>query len=254
VKLLPALAALLVPLSAGAEESEWRPPFITTPPEVVERMLQVAETRADDLVIDLGSGDGRIVIAAAQKYGARAVGIELDGALVQKSREAARAARLGDKVSFIEGDVLAADISKATVVTVYLLPDLMRKLQARFIQELAPGTRIVSHAFTMAGWAPDRSEMVKVKERHPGQGDESRLHLWIVPADVRGVWRGPGMEVRIEQNFQNLDIEGASRATITGRNITWEVGGARFSGRVEGNRMTGEVFVMGVSRPFALAR
>jgi len=254
VKLLPALAVLLVPLSAGAEESEWRPPFITTPPEVVERMLQVAETRADDLVIDLGSGDGRIVIAAAQKYGARAVGIELDGALVQKSREAARAAQLGDKVSFIEGDVLAADISKATVVTVYLLPDLMRKLQARFIQELAPGTRIVSHAFTMAGWAPDRSEMVKVKERHPGQGDESRLHLWIVPADVRGVWRGPGMEVRIEQNFQNLDIEGASRATITGRNITWEVGGARFSGRVEGNRMTGEVFVMGVSRPFALAR
>ena len=254
MKLLPALAALLVALSAGAEESEWRPPFITTPPEVVERMLQVAETRADDLVIDLGSGDGRIVIAAAQKYGARAVGIELDGALVQKSREAARAAQLGDKVSFIEGDVLAADISKATVVTVYLLPDLMRKLQARFIQELAPGTRIVSHAFTMAGWAPDRSEMVKVKERHPGQGDESRLHLWIVPADVRGVWRGPGMEVRIEQNFQSLEIEGASRATIAGRNITWEVGGARFSGRVEGNRMTGEVFVMGVSRPFALAR
>jgi len=217
-------------------------------------MLQVAETRADDLVIDLGSGDGRIVIAAAQKYGARAVGIELDGALVQKSREAARAAQLGDKASFIEGDVLVADISKATVVTVYLLPDLMRKLQARFIQELAPGTRIVSHAFTMAGWAPDRSEMVKVKERHPGQGDESRLHLWIVPADVRGVWRGPGMEVRIEQNFQSLEIEGASRATIAGRNITWEVGGARFSGRVEGNRMTGEVFVMGVSRPFALAR
>ena len=254
MRLLLGLMCLLVALGVRAEESEWRPPFITTPPEVVERMLQVAETRADDLVIDLGSGDGRIVIAAAQKYGARAVGIELDGALVQKSREAARAAQLGDKVSFIEGDVLAADISKATVVTVYLLPDLMRKLQARFIQELAPGTRIVSHAFTMAGWAPDRSEMVKVKERHPGQGDESRLHLWIVPADVRGVWRGPGMEVRIEQNFQSLDIEGASRAAISGRDVTWEVGGARFSARVEGNRMTGEVFVMGVSRPFALAR
>ena len=245
---------LLVALSGRAEENEWRPPFITTPAEVVERMLQVAETRADDLVIDLGSGDGRIVIAAAQKYGARAVGIELDGALVQKSRAAARAAQVADKVSFIEGDVLRADISKATVITIYLLPDLMRQLQPRFIQELAPGTRIVSHAFSMAGWAPDRTETVKVKERHPGQGDESRLHLWIVPADVRGVWRGPGMEVRIEQNFQNLDIEGASRATITGRNITWEVGGARFSGRVEGNRMTGEVFVMGVSRPFALAR
>ena len=254
MRLLLGLMGLLVALSGGAEENEWRPPFITTPPEVVERMLQVAETRADDLVIDLGSGDGRIVIAAAQKYGARAVGIELDGALVQKSREAARAAQVADKVSFIEGDVLRADISKATVITIYLLPDLMRQLQPRFIQELAPGTRIVSHAFTMAGWAPDRSETVKVKERHPGQGDESRLHLWIVPADVRGVWRGPGMEVRIEQNFQSLDIEGASRAAISGRDVTWEVGGARFSARVEGNHMAGEVFVMGVSRPFTLTR
>ena len=254
MRLLLGLMCLLVALGVRAEESEWRPPFITTPPEVVERMLQVAETRADDLVIDPGSGDGRIVIAAAQKYGARAVGIELDGALVQKSREAARAAQVADKVSFIEGDVLRADISRATVITIYLLPDLMRQLQPRFIQELAPGTRIVSHAFTMAGWAPDRSETVKVKERHPGQGDESRLHLWIVPADVRGVWRGPGMEVRIEQNFQSLDIDGASRAAISGRNISWEVGGARFSARVEGNHMAGEVFVMGASRPFALTR
>ena len=254
MRLALGLVSLLLALSGRAEESDWRPPFITTPPEVVERMLQVAQTRADDLVIDLGSGDGRIVIAAAQKFGARGVGIELDGALVRKSRDAARAAQVADKVSFIEGDVLAADISRASVITAYLLPDLMRKLQSRFIQELAPGTRIVSHAFTMAGWAPDRSEVVKVKEKHPGQGDESRLHLWIVPADVRGVWRGPGMEVRIEQNFQNLDIEGASRATIAGRNITWEIGGARFSGRVEGNHMTGEVFVMGVSRPFALTR
>ena len=253
MRVLAVLLALVASMVRG-EETEWRPPFITTPPEVVERMLQVAQTRADDLVIDLGSGDGRIVIAAAQKYGARAVGIELDGALVQKSRAAARAAQVADKVSFLEGDVLVADISKATVITVYLLPELMRKLQSRFIRELAPGTRIVSHAFTMAGWAPDRSELVKVKERHPGQGDESRLHLWIVPADVRGVWRGPGMEVRIEQNFQSLDIEGASRATLAGREITWEVGGARFSARVEGNHMTGEVFVMGVSRPFALTR
>jgi protein-L-isoaspartate O-methyltransferase len=254
VRLALGLIALLLALSGGAEESEWRPPFITTPPEVVERMLQVAQTRADDLVIDLGSGDGRIVIAAAQRFGARGVGIELDRALVEKSREAARAAQVADKVSFIQGDVLAADISRASVITVYLLPDLMRKLQSRFIQELAPGTRIVSHAFTMAGWAPDRSEVVKVKEKHPGQGDESRLHLWIVPADVRGVWRGPGMEVRIEQNFQNLDIEGASRATLSGRNITWEVGGARFSARVDGDHMAGEVFVMGVSRPFELTR
>jgi hypothetical protein len=139
-------------------------------------------------------------------------------------------------------------------VTVYLLPALMEKLQSRFIDQLAPGTRIVSHAFTMAGWAPDRSETVRLKERHPGQGDESRVHLWVVPANVRGVWRGPEMEVRIEQNYQSIEVQGASRATISGRNISWETGGARFSGRVEGERMSGEVFVMGVSRPFALTR
>src|SRR4030095_2528032 len=118
----------------------------------------------------------------------------------------------------------------------------------------APGTRIVSHSFTMTGWAPDRSETVKVKQAHAGQGNESRLHLWIVPANVRGTWRGPGMEVRIEQNFQSVDVEGASKATISGRNLNWEVGGARFSARVDGNRMVGEVFVMGESRPFALGR
>jgi protein-L-isoaspartate O-methyltransferase len=143
--LLPALAALLVALSAGAEESEWRPPFITTPPEVVERMLQVAETRADDLVIDLGSGDGASS-SPRRRSTARAVGIELDGALVQKSREAARARGRARQGELHRGRRAAADISKATVFTVYLLPDLMRKLQARFIQELAPGTRIVSHA------------------------------------------------------------------------------------------------------------
>lgn len=249
------LLALATPFAgAGANGNEWRPPFITTPPEVVERMLQVADTRAADLVIDLGSGDGRIVITAAQKFGARGLGIELDGTLVEKSRESARLAQVSDRVSFVQGDVLTADIARASVVTVYLLPALMEKLQSRFIDQLAPGTRIVSHAFTMAGWAPDKTETVRITERHPGQGDESRLHLWIVPANVRGHWHGDGMRIRIEQNYQAIEVEGASRATLSGRDITWEVGGARFSGRVEGDRMVGELFVMGVSRPFVLTR
>jgi SAM-dependent methyltransferase len=222
---------------AQADENEWRPPFITTPPEVVERMLEMAGTRADDLVVDLGSGDGRIVIAAARKYGARGLGIELDGKLVRRSREIAEAARVADKVRFVEGDVLVAPISQATVVTVYLLPALMGKLQARFIDELAPGTRIVSHAFGMAGWAPDASETVKLTGRHAGQGDESTLHLWIVPANVRGVWRAPGLELRIEQNYQQIDVAGASRARLSGRKISWD----GFQGRVDGNRIVGEL-------------
>jgi hypothetical protein len=241
MKRLVLLAALAVPL-VHAEETEWQPPFITTPPEVVERMLQLAQVRADDVVIDLGSGDGRIVLAAAQKFGARGVGIEFDGALVAKSRESAQRLKLQERVSFVQADVLVADISRASVVTVYLLPALMVKLQPRFIGELTPGTRIVSHSFTMAGWAPDYSETVKVKARHPGQGDESRLHLWIVPADVRGTWRGGGMELRIEQNFQQLDVEGASRARISGRDISWVRNGVEFKGRVDGDRIVGGPF------------
>jgi protein-L-isoaspartate O-methyltransferase len=241
-------AALLLGLAlslAEADESEWRPPFITTPPEVVERMLELAGVRPHDLVVDLGSGDGRIVIAAARKFGARGLGIELDGALVDKSRDAAREAKVSDKADFIQGDVLVADISKATVVTVYLLPALMAKLQARFIDELAPGTRIVSHAFAMAGWAPDRSETVRLKARHRGQGDESTLHLWIVPADVRGVWRGLGTQVRIEQNYQRIEVDGAA-GTVMGRDIAW----SGFRGRVDGSRIVGEL----AGRPIELRR
>jgi protein-L-isoaspartate O-methyltransferase len=236
------LAAALV----QANEVERPPPFITTPPEVVERMLEIAGTRPDDLVIDLGSGDGRIVIAAAQKFGARGLGIELDAALVAKSRESAQRMKVQDRVSFVQGDVLVADLSKATVVTVYLLPALMAKLQSRFIEELAPGTRIVSHEFTMAGWLPDRSETVRLKQRHRGQGDESRLYLWIVPANVRGVWRAPGLTLRIEQSYQRIEVEGATEATLSGRDIAWR----GFKGRVEGDRIVGEL----AGRPVALRR
>jgi protein-L-isoaspartate O-methyltransferase len=250
MKLIAGFALAAAASTVLGDEAEWRPPFITTPPEVVERMLQMAGTRPGDLVIDLGSGDGRIVIAAARKFGARGVGIELDAALVKKSRERAELASVSEHVSFVQGDVLLADISKASVVTAYLLPALMVKLQSRFIDELAPGTRIVSHAFTMAGWAPDRTETVKLRERHPGQGDESRLHLWVVPADVRGVWRAPGLRLRIEQNYQNIEIDGASGATLSGRDIAWQKDGMQFKGRAEGNRIIGEL----AGRPIELTR
>lgn len=242
-----AAAALALGLScAQAEQNEWRVPFVTTPHEVVDRMLKLADTRAEDLVIDLGSGDGRIPIAAAKDYGARGIGVEIDGILVEKSNLNAAAAKVTDKVRFLQGDALVAEISKATVVTVYLLPALLRELQPRFISELAPGTRIVSHAFTMAGWIPDRTETVQLERRHVGQGDESRIHLWIVPADVRGVWRGAGAEFRIEQNFQRIEVAGARHASIRGREIAWD----GFRGRVEGNRIAGELH----GRPIVLQR
>ena len=167
--LLALLAAFCA--AAAAEEGAQTPPFITTPDEVVERMLRLAGTGPGDVVIDLGSGDGRIVIAAAKKFGARGIGIELDGRLVEQSRENARLADVAERVTFVEGDVLASDISGASVVTVYLLPFLIDKLQPRFL-ELKPGTRVVSHAFSMGDWNPERTTEVA----------GTTVYLWRIPA------------------------------------------------------------------------
>ena len=258
------LAVVAVFLSSAlcAAEESLTVPFITTPDEVVQRMLALAQTRPGDLVADLGSGDGRIVIAAAQKFGARGLGIELDPGLVQRSRENAARAGVADRVSFVQGDVLATDISAASVVTVYLLPDLMNRLQPRFLQRLQPGTRIVSHSFTMTGWRPDGRETMHVAGAHPGQGDESSLYLWIVPADVRGVWQAAGTRIRIYQNFQEIELEGllngreisAARATLRGRDITWEANGERFEGRLQEGRITGELTGANARQPLVLTR
>ena len=226
---------LALAVAAHAQDGDRRVPFVTTPGEVVERMLELAGTRADDLVADLGSGDGRIVIAAARKYGARGLGIELDAKLVDLSRENARRAGVADRVTFIQGDVLEADFSKASVVTVYLLPGLIDRLEPRFLAQLKPGTRIVSHAFRMASWRPDRMETLRVKQPHPGQGDESTLYLWVVPAEVRGTWAGGGQRVRIEQNYQEIDVDG-ERGSLAGNAISW----GRFHGRVQGARIVGD--------------
>jgi len=257
-----ALLALAFSSALCAAEESLTVPFITTPDEVVQRMLALAQTHPGDLVADLGSGDGRIVIAAAQKFGARGLGIELDPGLVQRSRENAARAGVADRVSFVQGDVLAADISAASVVTVYLLPDLMNRLQPRLLQRLQPGTRIVSHSFTMTGWRPDGRESMRVAGPHPGQGDESSLYLWIVPADVRGVWQADSTRIRIHQNFQDIELEGrllgrelaASRATLRGRDIAWEANGARFEGRLEGGLIEGELIGAQSRQPLVLKR
>jgi protein-L-isoaspartate O-methyltransferase len=257
-----AIAALLFAGHAFSQEALAPVPFITTPDEVVQRMLEMAGTRPQDLVIDLGSGDGRIVIASAQKFGARAVGIELDAALVEKSRELARQAGVADRVSFLQGDVLEADLSQATVVTVYLLPGLISQLQPRFLEQLRPGTRIVSHSFRMTGWAPDRSETVRISKPHPGQGDLSTLYMWIVPAEARGRWRAAGSELIIHQDYQRIEVEGrlggralqAPRAGLNGREIVLEDGAMRFRGRVQGDQIAGELVAADRRLPLSLTR
>jgi SAM-dependent methyltransferase len=254
VRVLLALVFAAACLGVRADEAERRVPFVITPQGVVERMLELAGTGPGDLVADLGSGDGRIVIAAARRFGARGLGIELDADLVSASRENARRAGVADRVRFVQGDVLNADFSGASVVTAYLLPGLMDKLESRFIAELKPGTRIVSHSFRMTGWPPDASETLRVTGPHPGQGDESTLYLWIVPAEVRGTWVARGRRLRIEQNYQQVDVEGASGARLRGSDIAWQWPEGRFSGRVEGGRIVGELGTPDGVRALVLAR
>jgi precorrin-6B methylase 2 len=259
VKVWALVAALLFAQDAVSQEPV---PFITTPDEVVVRMLELAGARPSDVVVDLGSGDGRIAIAAAQKFGARGLGIELDAALVEKSRQNARQAGVAERVSFVHGDVLTADLSQATVVTVYLLPGLIDRLQPRFLSHLRPGARIVSHAFRMTGWVPDHFETMRISGPHPGQGDESTLYLWVVPAEVRGVWRGPGSELRIHQNFQQIEAEGrlagrplqAPHASLRGREIVLQDAAGRFHGRVQGDQIAGELVLPDRRMPVILTK
>jgi SAM-dependent methyltransferase len=145
--------------------------FVPTPNEVVDKMLEMAKVTSKDTVYDLGCGDGRIVITAAQKYGVRAVGIDIDPKRIAEATANAKAARVTDRVRFIEGDLFEADISEATVVTLYLLTRLNEKLKPKLLKELQPGTRIVSHAFDMGDWAPEQRAQVAA----------STVYLWRIP-------------------------------------------------------------------------
>ena len=263
LKLLLALgAAALFAVVARAQDPEVRAPFVTTPEDVVERMLALAGTGPADHVIDLGSGDGRIVIAAARLHGARAVGVEIDGKLVEDSRENARRAGVASRVEFEERDVLLTDLSRATVVTIYLLPSLIDRLQPKFLDELRPGTRIVSHAFAMKGWKPDRTESVRLKSAHLRQGDESTIYLWIVPAQARGYWRAGEWSLRVHQNFQEIEVEASaagrsipvSAAKLEGNAISFSGPDYSFRGEVGAKSIIGEMTRAGRATPLSFAK
>ncbi|MBD2337116.1 class I SAM-dependent methyltransferase [Calothrix sp. FACHB-156] len=149
-------------------------PYVPTPQPVVDAMLKLAKVNSNDLIYDLGSGDGRIPITAAQKYGARGVGIDIDPQRVQEAKQNLQSAKVGDRVEFRQQDLFQTDLSKASVVTLYLLPDINLKLRPKLLQELKPGTRIVSHAFDMGDWKPQQVQEV----------DGKTIYLWIVPENV----------------------------------------------------------------------
>ncbi len=177
-------------------------PYVPTPYVVVEEMLRLAEVGPDDFVIDLGSGDGRILIDAARKFGARGVGVDLDPERIAESVDNAQAAGVSERVAFLREDLFKFDIARASVVTMYLLPTVNRKLRPRLLSELKPGTRIVSHDFDLDDWRPDGKSTVR-----------KNVFLWIVPARVAGRWRTTvalpagerSYDIEITQKFQEID-------------------------------------------------
>jgi predicted O-methyltransferase YrrM len=236
-------------------------PYVPTPPEVVKEMLKMARVESTDYVIDLGSGDGRIVMAAVQQHGARGFGVDLNPDHIARSNATARRAGIGDRASFVNANLFDTDISKATVLTMYLLPDINLKLRSRLLDELKPGTRVVSHDFDMGEWKPDQQSEVESGRSH-------NVYYWVIPAKAAGTWTvatEPGsapVQFMVNQKFQQID--GTARVgNDTAPLVEPRLNGDRisfilvsqdergrevpllFEGRIDGNAIDGTVTVNG---------
>lgn len=256
VKFLLALAAAFsLALPAAAQTKPYEPHigqagkdviWVPTPDEVVERMLRMAQTTKDDLVYDLGAGDGKIAIAAAKKFGARSVGIEYNPDMAKHAQSNAEKAGVAGRARIQQGDIFATDFTQATVVTMYLLPALNLKLRPTILA-MKPGTRVVSHSFTMDDWEPDETSNM----------DGRRAYFWVVPANVMGNWTaeagGERLQLSFEQRYQKIEgsvtlsptMQGGLRdARLRGFAISFSFvdnAGVRrdFTGRVVGQKMEG---------------
>jgi precorrin-6B methylase 2 len=253
------LAAVTGCTSVALNEVSAPVPFVTTPHHVAAAMLKLANVTPNDIVYDLGSGDGRIVIAAARDYGARAVGIEIDPELVRESEQNAHNAGVSARVRFMQKDLFQANLAEATVVTLFLLPGVNAMLAPKLMKELRPGTRIVSYLYDMGEWQPDKTISVSA----------STVYCWVVPADVAGKWTldipaAGGISPQIlslRQAFQKLS--GSSRlhetrlglhdSWIDGEDLFFTASGTvrgqpvlmKFSGQVQDERASGRVVVQG---------
>ncbi len=234
----------LLPPPAVAQEVLNRPHldviYVPTPNDVVERMLSMAQVRSDDYVIDLGSGDGRVLVAAAKTRGARGFGVDIDPERVKEARQNAQAAGVADRVEFRQQNLFETPIRDATVLTMYLMPEVNLKLRPRILSELRPGARVVSHDFDMKDWKPDQRATV----------GRSKVYVWIVPAKVEGRWSvqtddGRSLALDLKQHYQ--EIEGT--ATLDGRAFPIREGRVRgaqisfaiASGQGRATRYTGQI-------------
>jgi precorrin-6B methylase 2 len=211
--------------------------WVPTSQALVDKMLDMARLTPSDIHYDLGSGDGRTVITAA-KRGAKATGVEFNPNMVALSKRNAQKEGVGDKAQFVHGDIFETDFSKATVITLFLLPELNVKLRPKIL-DMKPGTRVVSNSFTMGDWQADQTQNASEKD---GCTAYCTAYLWIVPAKVEGKWKLPDGDLTLQQTYQNVagtlganPVKGSLRAD----QLTFTVGNAQYTARVNGNTMTG---------------
>ena len=228
--------------------------WVPTERAVVARMLDVARVTSNDYVIDLGSGDGRTVIAAA-KRGARALGVEYNPQMVELSRRNIAREGVANRARIVQGDLFETDFSNATVLTMFLLPSINIRLRPKILA-MRPGTRVVSNSFTMEDWTPDRTVQIGGK-----CADFCRAYLWIVPARVEGNWQLPDGVLAVEQRYQNVsrtitrgNVVAPIRGRLNGDRVTFMAGGQRFEARVNGNVLEGVTGSGGRRTPWRATR
>jgi hypothetical protein len=243
------MALLALPLAAQ-QPPGLDVPYVPTPPEVVAQMLALSRPTQNDVLYDLGSGDGRINIEAARRFGTRGVGVDLNPVRVEEATANARRAGVQDRVRFRQQDLHDTDLRPASIVTLYLLPRVNLEIRPKLLQQLRPGSRVVSHAYGMGDWEPDTVVTVKVNQ---GVG-RAMVYAWTIPAKVAGEWtlttpEGRRVPLQLRQHFQRFTGPGGVRGRLVGDRIdftlTERVNGRpvprRFSGRVSGDGMSGRV-------------
>jgi 16S rRNA G966 N2-methylase RsmD len=258
---LLALCMAVVAATAHAQTGVGDVVYVPTPQLVVDEMLLMGKVNKNDYLIDLGSGDGRFVITAAKKHGAKALGVDLDTFLLKMANENARKEGVTDRVTFREQNLFETDISAATVVSTYLLPEMNLRLRSK-IMKLKPGTRVVAHDYSMGDWYPDEQKTLIVPEKKVGNPGISYIFHWVVPALAAGVWQSTlnidgkdvPYEFTMEQFFQNIDgparaggVTGEMRGKMNGENIRFTITGKaaqkivrhEFEGRLAGETITG---------------
>jgi len=261
-----ALAFLTAP--AGAQEGRGDVVYVPTPQVAVDEMLKMAKVSPNDFVIDLGSGDGRIVITAAKKFGARGLGVDLDTVLLRRARDGAQREGVADRVQFVEQNLFDTDLARATVITTYLLPEMNERLRPKILA-LKPGTRVVAHDYDMGEWQPDEEKTLVVPEKTVGDPGKSYIFFWVVPATIAGRWesliytggRGIVYEFDFDQSFQrvsgDLRVDGKDARlpifNVRGDRVSFEVDAPsgsglvkhRFQGVVKQDRIEGTVTIAG---------